>query len=126
MIIVVMNATVMAIRIEARPAIPRSPDERRAMSKPNPRSTIEAGNIESIAYFLSLDSIAMNEANVKPSKKPRVPAPRENISRASRRESIKIASSETIVIANTERVRINDSPGRLLIVLIIHSAQELR
>ena len=126
MIIVVMNATVMAIRIEARPATPRSPDERRAMSKPNPRSTIEAGNIESIAYFLSLDSMAMNEANNKPIKKPKVPDPRENTPCESRMKSIRIANSETVVIANTERARINDSPSRLLIILISHGTQEFR
>ena len=94
------------------------------MSKPNPRRTIEAGNIESIAYFLSLDSMAMNEANNKPIKKPKVPDPRENTPCESSMKSIRIANSETVVIANTERVRINDSPSRLLIILISHGAQE--
>ena len=96
------------------------------MSKPKPRSTIAAGNMESIAYFLSTVSITKNEVRNKPSRKPRVPAPSENIPRESRIASIRIANSETIAIANTDRVRINDSPSRLLIILIIHGTQELR
>ena len=67
----------------------------------------------------------MNEVNNKPIKKPKVPAPRENKSCESRTESIRIANSETVVITNTVRVRINDSPGRLLIFLVGHGTQEL-